>query len=190
ILINQGKYRLSLPNAFRNLGLKATNKKYYSSARTAAENMILQAAAVLGEQPPLFEHFGPAERVKWKRTRNLLHGKEQSAGDIQFVRFRPIEVGWSPLIRHVVSPKCTLATKVVLLYAYLRGFESGQFWASSQNTSVNTDVHKVHVKRIFPWLVKHRHFEKLNREAEGTWRYAFLAPSDFINAGNFKLPLN
>ena len=193
IIICQGKYRMSLPNAFRNLGLKTTNKKFFSSAKAAAENTILQAAAVLGEEPPLMTMFGPAPPEKksqaWKRTRNVFDCQQQFGADVEMRRFRPQEIGWRECHRRVISLDVTQATKTVLLYAYDRGFESGQFYASTETISKDTGVSARHIKRILPHLAELKHFERVKRDApKGVWRYAFLIPAYELPRGDLKSP--
>src|SRR5207248_3553583 len=140
---------------------------------------ILQAAAILGDPVPLLDVFGPAEkRVAWKRTRNLYRREQPSAGP-ELIRFRPVEIGWGPLLRRVFEMELPAGAKIVLLFAYSKGFQSGAFWASSETTGKSTRQNQDHIKRtIFPSLVDLGHFKRLRREGKGQWVYGFVAPKD------------
>ena len=186
----RGRYEVSRPIEFRRLGIKGKMKKFFSAVRTDAENMIFQAAAIRGEDLPLLTIFGPTEkkRTAWKRTRNVFDCQQQCGAGIELIRFRPQEIGWRQSIRRVISLDLSPAAKILVLYAYDRGFESGEFFASSKTTSEETQIHSLHVKRLLAHLAKLKHFERLRKDAKGVWRYAFLAPADELPRGNFKLP--
>jgi hypothetical protein len=183
-----GLYEISRPIEFRRLGIKGKTKKFFSDIRRDGEKMILEAAAILGKSPPLLRIFGPVEkkRAAWKRTRNVFNCQHAASTEVR--RFRPMEIGWRESVRRVYSLDLSPAAKVLLIYAYDRGFESGEFYASSETSSKDTKLHSVHIKRTLPLLVELKHLEPVKREAKGVWRYAFLAPIDELPCGNFKLP--
>jgi hypothetical protein len=189
IIDAKGRYEISRPIEFRRLGIKGKMKKFFSDIRREGEKMIFEAAAMREESPPLLTIFGPVEKKRpaWKRTRNVFDCKQQGGAGIELIRFRPQEIGWRASIRRVISLDLSPAAKILLLYAYDRGFESGEFFASSKTTSDETQLHSVHVKRLLAHLAKLAHFERLRKDASGVWRYGFLAPADELR-GNFKLP--
>jgi hypothetical protein len=187
-----GRFEHSLPIEFRRLGIKSLAKKKYADVRRAAEDRIRQAAVVSDDEPPLITFFGPLEKkpTAWTRTKNVFDRQERaSAGGAELKRFRPQEFGWRCLVRRVMSLDLTQAAKIVLLYAYDRGFESGQFFASSETISHDTGIHQRHVKRILAQLVKVEHLERLKQVGPKlVWLHAFLTPADEFATGDFKSP--
>jgi hypothetical protein len=186
----KGLYEISRPIEFRRLGIKGKMKKFFSDIRRDGEKMIFEAAAIREESPPLLTIFGPMEkkRLAWKRTRNVFDCQQQPAS-IEVRRFRPQEIGWRHCIRRVMSLDLSPAAKILLLYAYDRGFQSGEFYASSKTASEETGIHEVHVKRILPHLAKLKHLERVKRDPpKGVWRYALLAPVHELPRSNLKLP--
>jgi hypothetical protein len=166
-------------------------KKNYADARRAAEDRIRQAAVICGDPPPLITFFGPVEKKRraWKRTRNVLDCQQQAGVDIEVRRFRPLEIGWRQSIRRVISLDLSPAAKILLLYAYDRAFESGEFFASSETAAEDTRLHPVHVKRTLVHLANLKHLQRVKRDRpKGVWRYALLAPIHELPSGNFKLP--
>jgi len=187
IIDAKGRYEISRPIEFRRLGIKGKMKKFFSDIVGDGKKMILEAAAIRGESPPLLSIFGPLEKKRpaWKRTRNTF--KCQHAESAEVRRFRPIEIGWRASVERVISLDLTPGAKVLLIYAYGRGFETGEFYASSETASKDTKLHAVHIRNLFPILVELKQFEPVKQEAKGVWRYAFLAPIDELPCCNLKL---
>jgi hypothetical protein len=129
----------------------------------------------------------------WTRTRNIFNQvRSAPSADVEFTKFIPQQLGWRTVVRMVYSSNLTAATKVVLLYAYDRGFASGKFFASSETVANDTHLHHDHVQRILRKLAERGYFKRVGtvEGTRGVVRYALQRPSsEMSTTGDLKSPV-
>jgi hypothetical protein len=115
-------------------------------------------------------------RVARVRSRNLFESRTDTP-DVKFERFIPRQIGWRFAVRRIISSDLTSAQKIVLLYAWERGFESGEFFASLRNTAKDTNIDLKHVNGVILAFAKVGYFERIGARARGTVIYALRWPT-------------
>jgi DNA-binding MarR family transcriptional regulator len=107
------------------------------------------------------------------------------------VPFRPSEYGWRPLLIGLVcATDLTPTQKLVIFYAWDRGFNSGEFYAYKKTTARETRISSRYVKPVFHELVRRGWFIEKPKSADGRARYRLSLPrSIFIRLTEAKRKL-